>query len=82
MWPGVAARIGGVELHNLGLGGSALVDPFTAQVMRGTPADLISVKLGINMVNLDGMRLRTFVPAVHGFLDTIREGHAEIPRAR
>ncbi|MCC3273280.1 GDSL-type esterase/lipase family protein [Arthrobacter zhangbolii] len=79
IWPAVAARIGGVELTNLGLGGSALVDPFTAQVMRDTPADLISVKLGINMVNLDGMRLRTFVPAVHGFLDTIREGHPETP---
>ncbi|MCC3295908.1 GDSL-type esterase/lipase family protein [Arthrobacter sp. zg-Y411] len=79
IWPAVAARIGGVELTNLGLGGSALVDPFTAQVMRDTPADLISVKLGINMVNLDGMRLRTFVPAVHGFLDTLREGHPETP---
>ncbi|MDN3905582.1 GDSL-type esterase/lipase family protein [Arthrobacter sp. YD2] len=79
IWPAVAARIGGVELTNLGLGGSALVDPFTAQVMRDTPADLISVKLGINMVNLDGMRLRTFVPAVHGFLDSIREGHPETP---
>ncbi|MCC9178352.1 GDSL-type esterase/lipase family protein [Arthrobacter sp. zg-Y750] len=79
IWPAVAARLGGVELHNLGLGGSALVDPFTAQVMRDTSADLISVKLGINVVNMDSMRLRAFVPAVHGFLDTIREGHPEIP---
>lgn len=79
IWPAVAARLGGVELTNLGLGGSALVDPFTAQVMRDSPADLISVKLGINMVNLDGMRLRTFVPAVHGFLDIIRQGHPETP---
>ncbi|MBP3037457.1 lipase [Arthrobacter sp. zg-ZUI100] len=77
IWPAVAARAGGVELHNLGLGGSALVDPFTAQVMRDTPADFISVKLGINVVNMDSMRLRSFVPAVHGFLDTIREGHPE-----
>ncbi|WP_284024940.1 GDSL-type esterase/lipase family protein [Arthrobacter sp. zg-Y1219] len=79
IWPAVAARLGGVELHNLGLGGSALVDPFTAQVMRDTPADFISVKLGINVVNLDSMRLRAFAPAVHGFLDTIREGHPETP---
>ncbi len=79
IWPATAARLGGVELHNLGLGGSALVDPFTAQVMRDTPADLISVKLGINVVNMDSMRLRAFVPAVHGFLDTIREGHPETP---
>lgn len=79
IWPAVAARLGGVELHNLGLGGSALVDPFTAQVMRDTPADFISVKLGINVVNLDSMRLRAFIPAVHGFLDTIREGHPKTP---
>jgi hypothetical protein len=79
IWPAVAARLGGVELHNLGLGGSALVDPFTARVMRDRPADLISVKLGINVVNFDAMRLRAFVPAVHGFLDTIRDGHPETP---
>jgi hypothetical protein len=79
IWPAVAARHGDVELHNLGLGGSALVDPFTARVMRDRPANLISVKLGINVVNFDAMRLRAFVPAVHGFLDTIRDGHPRTP---
>lgn len=47
--------------------------------MRDAPADLISVKLGINVVNFDSMRLRSFVPAVHGFLDTIRDGHPATP---
>ncbi|WP_371503053.1 GDSL-type esterase/lipase family protein [Kitasatospora sp. NBC_00374] len=75
IWPALAASTGGVELINLGFGGSALVDPFTARAMRDTPADLISVKLGINVVNSDTMRLRAFAPAIHGFLDTIREGH-------
>jgi len=79
IWPAVAARAGGVELLNLGFGGSAMVDPFLARVMRDTPADVISVKLGINVVNVDAMRLRAFVPAVHGFLDTIRDGHPETP---
>jgi hypothetical protein len=79
IWPAVAARRGGVELRNLGLGGSALVDPFLARVIRDAPADFISIKLGINVVNLDAMRLRAFVPAVHGFLDTIRDGHPEVP---
>ena len=78
-WPALAAAAGGVDLVNLGLGGSALVDPFTARVIRDTPADLISVKLGINVVNHDAMRLRVFGPAVHGFLDTIREGHPDTP---
>ncbi|WP_202486035.1 GDSL-type esterase/lipase family protein [Streptomyces sp. SID4985] len=78
-WPAVAAALGGVELINLGLGGSALLDPFTARALRDTPADVISVKLGINLVNTDLMRLRAFGPAVHGFLDTVREGHPETP---
>ncbi|MFF6956333.1 GDSL-type esterase/lipase family protein [Streptomyces sp. NPDC008317] len=78
-WPALAASLGGVELINLGLGGSALLDPFTARTLRDTPADLVSVKIGINIVNADLMRLRAFGPAVHGFLDTIREGHPDAP---
>ena len=35
--------------------------------------------MGINLVNADLMRLRAFTPAVHGFLDTIREGHPTTP---
>ncbi|MER5519935.1 GDSL-type esterase/lipase family protein [Streptomyces sp. NPDC002763] len=78
-WPALAAARGEVELVNLGFGGSALLDPFTARAMRDTPADLISLKIGINVVNADAMRLRAFVPAVHGFLDTLREGHPTAP---
>ncbi|MGY4274412.1 GDSL-type esterase/lipase family protein [Streptomyces sp. M18.1] len=78
-WPALAASLGGVELVNLGLSGGALLDPFTARAMRDTPADLISVKIGINVVNADLMRLRAFGPAVHGFLDTVRDGHPTAP---
>ncbi len=78
-WPALAAARGGVELINMGFGGNALLDPFVARAMRDTPADLISVKLGINLVNLDLMRVRAFAPAVHGFLDTLREGHPTTP---
>lgn len=79
IWPVVAARSTGLELRNLGFGGSALLDPFMARVIRDSPADVISVKLGINLVNLDSMRLHTLIPALHGFLDTIREGHRATP---
>jgi len=78
-WPAVASRALGLELINLGLGGSALLDPFVARTIRDQPADRISIKIGINLVNADLMRLRAFVPAVHGFLDTIREGHPDTP---
>ena len=79
VWPMRAASLAGVDLVNLGFGGSALLDPFTARTMRDTPADLVSVKIGINVVNTDLMRLRAFGPAVDGFLDTIRDGHPTAP---
>ncbi|TCC07560.1 SGNH/GDSL hydrolase family protein [Kribbella soli] len=78
-WPALTAAQAGVELVNLGFGGSAYLQPFIARTIRDTPADLISLKLGINIVNSDGLRLRSFTPAVHGFLDTIRDGHPDTP---
>lgn len=78
-WPALAARLGGRELVNLGYAGSALLDQLTARTIRDTPADLVSVKIGINIVNTDSMRLRAFTSAVHGFLDTIRDGHPTTP---
>jgi hypothetical protein len=78
-WPVVAARATGLELINLGYGGSALLDPFVARTIRDTAADLISLEIGINLVNSDLMRLRAFGPAVHGFLDTIRDCHPATP---
>ncbi|MDJ0394160.1 SGNH/GDSL hydrolase family protein [Rhodococcus sp. G-MC3] len=78
-WAALASRTAGVELTNLGFSGSALLDPCIARVLRNSPADFISVKIGINLVNTDVMRLRAFGPAVHGFLDTVRDGHPETP---
>ena len=78
-WPAVAARAAGVDLTNLAFSGSAMLDPFTARTMRDRPADLISLKVGINLVNGDVMRMRAFRPAVDGFLDTLREGHPTAP---
>ncbi|WP_210503377.1 SGNH/GDSL hydrolase family protein [Nocardioides xinjiangensis] len=78
-WPVVAARLAGLDLVNLGLGGSALLDPFVARTIRDTPADLVSLKIGINLVNQDLLRRRALGPAVHGWLDTIRDGHPDTP---
>jgi hypothetical protein len=78
-WPATAARIAGLDLTNLGLAGQCQLDPGAARVLRDGRFDLISLKLGINVVNLDSMRDRVFGPAVHGFLDTIREGKPKTP---
>lgn len=78
-WPVIAAKRADVDLHNLGFGGGALLDPFVARTIAATEADLISVKLGINLVNHDLLRRRALGPAVHGFLDIIREAHPDVP---
>ncbi|MDS2171783.1 MULTISPECIES: GDSL-type esterase/lipase family protein [unclassified Nesterenkonia] len=78
-WPAVAAQAAGLDLVNLGLAGNAMLDQFTARTIRDLPADVITLKLGINVVNGDVFRLRSFSPAVHGFLDTIRDGHPTTP---
>ncbi|HYM14126.1 MAG TPA: GDSL-type esterase/lipase family protein [Dehalococcoidia bacterium] len=79
IWPAVTARLAGVALQPLGLWGSCHLDQFAARTIRDLPADVISVKAGINVVNVDSLKERTFGPALHGFLDTVREGHAETP---
>jgi hypothetical protein len=78
-WPAHAARIAGVDLLNLGMGGNCLVEQWLARAIRDAPADLITLKLGVNVWNFDAMRERAFVSAVHGFLDTVRDGHPETP---
>ena len=79
-WPAVAARQAGVALRNLGFGGQCHLDQFVARTIRDLPdVDIMSIKVGINIVNLDSMRERVFTPALHGFLDTIREAKPEVP---
>ncbi|MGM7774631.1 SGNH/GDSL hydrolase family protein [Arthrobacter sp. KNU-44] len=78
-WPVIAARRLGLDLLNLGLAGSAHLDQFAARTIRDGTAELITLKLGINVVNGATLRSRTFTPAVHGFLDTIRDGHPDTP---
>jgi hypothetical protein len=79
VWPAVAARLADVNLQSFGFGGSCHLDQFVARTIRDIPVDLISVKVGINVINADSLRERTFGPALHGFLDTVRDGHPDVP---
>ena len=78
-WVARSALAAGLDLTNLGLAGACQVDQFVARTMGSLPADLLSVELGINVVNFDSMRRRVFRSAVHGFLDTLREAHPDVP---
>jgi len=78
-WPARVALEMGWDLIDLGFAGNALLDPFVARAIGDMPVDLITLKIGINLTTSAAMRLRTFAPAVHGFLDTIRERQPETP---
>jgi hypothetical protein len=78
-WPAVAARISGMHLTSLGFGGQCHLDPFVARTLRDADADVITLKVGINVINMDSMRERVFTPQLHGFLDTIRERKPDVP---
>jgi hypothetical protein len=78
-WPMLAARLAGVDVDNFGFGGQCQLDPFMGRVLRDVPADVMSLKVGINLVNAASMSERTFGPALHGFLDSIRDGHPTTP---
>jgi hypothetical protein len=78
-WPAVAARLAHMDLTSLGFGGQCHLDPFVARTIRDAAVDLISIKTGINVINMDSMRERVFAPALHGFIDTIREAKPHLP---
>ena len=78
-WPVLVARRAGASLVDLGFAGQCQLDQFVARTIRDLPAAAISLKLGVNVVNADTMRERAFVPALHGFLDTIRDRHPVTP---
>ena len=73
------SRKAGLELTSLGFAGQCMLDPFVAQSIAASEADVISLSIGVNITGARAMNQRTFVPAVHGFLDIIRERHPHTP---
>jgi len=79
VWPVDASRRLGLDIFSLAMGGCANLEQFSARTIRDLDFELLSLKLGINVVNSANMTSRTFGPAVHGFIDTIRERHPQVP---
>lgn len=78
-WPAVAAAEADLNLTNLAVAGQAMLDPGVARALAASAADRISLCLGINVHNGASMTLRTFEPALHQFLDVIRNARADVP---
>ena len=78
-WSARVARRNGWRLRNLGLSGEAHLDQAVARAIRDSPADLITLELGINTYILTSFNARTLASAIGGFLATIRDAHPQTP---
>jgi len=78
VWSSIAAIKNNLHLTNFGFGGQCKIDPMMAFVIRDLPADLITLKLGINLY-LGDLTHRTFLPAILGFVKIIREVKPDTP---
>ena len=66
---------------NLGFASEAHLDPLRWPAhLASTPADLVSIGVGINIYIAASMSLRTYRPALLEMIRTVREGHPRVPR--
>ena len=78
-WPATAARALDLNLTSLGFGGQCHLDPMVGRVIRDLPADVITLKLGINVYGAASLNARSYPGAVIGLLATIRDRHPLTP---
>lgn len=78
-WPALVARELGLDLTCLGFAGEAHLDPMVARVVRDQPADVVVACLGINVYGAGSFSERSLLPALLGFLSTVRDGHPGVP---
>ena len=77
-WPAIVARKRCLNLTSMGFGGQCCLDPMVGLVIRDEPADVITLKLGINCIG-GALSPRTFAGSVLGLVAIIREKHATTP---
>ena len=78
-WPAIVARDRGFNLTCLGYGGNCHLEPMLARMIRDLPADYLSMKVGINIQGSQSLNIRTFKPAIIGFVSIVREKHPDTP---
>ncbi|MFC9689973.1 GDSL-type esterase/lipase family protein [Kribbella sp. NPDC056951] len=78
-WPALVARHHGYHLTCLGLSGECHLDPVAARTIRDTPAQLISLCLGVNIYGGATYSGRTLPSQVESFVRTVRDGHPQTP---
>lgn len=79
IWPATASRIHDLNLTSLGYGGNCHLEPMIARMIRDLEADIITLKLGINVQGASSLSNRTFKAAAIGLIQIIREKHPKTP---
>ena len=79
-WPAIVARRRGLHLTSLGFGGQCHLDAMVGRVIASLPADLITLKLGINTAS-GTLAARTYPAAVVALVQIIRDRHPDTPMA-
>jgi lysophospholipase L1-like esterase len=80
-WPAVVARRCGLNHTNVAYGGECHLDSMVARMMRGLPADLITMEIGVNIYINGTLNARAIRAALIGFVQILREGHPDTPLA-
>ncbi len=78
-WPGTAARKLDLHLSCLGFSGNCMLETGVARMISKQEADIITLKLGINVQGQGSLNKRTYQPAVMGLIELIREEHPSTP---
>ena len=78
-WPAVVSRGLKLNLTSLGYGGQCHLDPMVARIIRDLPADVITVKTGINIFGAASLTARSYQAALIGLIQSIRDGHPRTP---
>lgn len=80
-WPAIVARKHGLNLTSLGLAGNCHMEPMLSRLIRDLPADVISLKVGINIYQCNSLNQVSFPQALIGMVQIIREKHPDVPIA-
>lgn len=80
IWTAIVSRKENLHLTNLGFDSECKCDPMIGHMISDMPADYITLKIGINLVDGD-LNTRSFKPALIGLIESIRQNHKYIPLA-
>ncbi|GAA4431764.1 SGNH/GDSL hydrolase family protein [Georgenia halophila] len=78
-WPALLARRFDLDLTCLGFGGQCHLDPLVAHEIGALAPDVVTMCVGINIYGSATFSARSLLPAILGFVTTVRESSPTVP---